>query len=68
MEELKVMWNGVHLVSSLSGIPLIFKAALLYTSSDIPASRKLSGFKGHSSGGFCENKITWGLTKKTGQN
>jgi hypothetical protein len=38
MEELKMLWKGIRLVSSLSTIPLIFKAALLCTSSDIPAS------------------------------
>ena len=48
VEELKALWKGVRLVSSQSTIPLVFKAALLCTSSDIPASRKLCGFKGHS--------------------
>ena len=48
VEELKALWKGVRLLSSLSTIPLIFKAALLCNFSDIPASRKLCGFKGHS--------------------
>ena len=48
VEELNALWKGVRVLSSLSTIPLIFKAALLCTSSDIPASRKLCGFKGHS--------------------
>ncbi|CAB4014381.1 Hypothetical predicted protein, partial [Paramuricea clavata] len=48
VEELKALWKGVRLQSSLSTISLIFRAALLCTSSDIPASRKLCGFKGHS--------------------
>jgi hypothetical protein len=48
VEELKALWKGVRLQSSLSSISLIFRAALLCTSSDIPASRKLCGFKGHS--------------------
>ena len=48
VEELKVLWKGVRLRSSLSTIPLLFKAALLCTSSDIPVSRKLCGFKGRS--------------------
>ncbi|CAB3978779.1 Hypothetical predicted protein [Paramuricea clavata] len=47
VEESKALWKGVRLVSSLSTIPLVFKVALLCTSSDIPASRKLCGFKGH---------------------
>ena len=49
MEELNALWEGVRLLLSRSTIPLIFKAALLCTSSDIPASRKLCGFKDHSS-------------------
>ena len=46
--ELKALWKGVRLTSSLSAVPLMFRAALLCTSSDIPASRKLCGLKGHS--------------------
>ena len=48
VDELKALWKGVRLQSSLSAIPLVFRVALLCTSSDIPASRKLCGFKGHS--------------------
>lgn len=48
VDELKALWKGVRLQSSLSTIPLVFRPALLCTSSDIPASRKLCGFKGHS--------------------
>lgn len=48
VEKLNALWKWVRLLSSLSTIPLIFKAALLCASSDIPASRKLCGFKGHS--------------------
>jgi len=46
--ELKALWSGVYLKNSLSRIPLKFRAAVLCTSSDIPASRKLCGIKGHS--------------------
>lgn len=46
--ELKVLWRGLRLTCSLSTVPLMFRAALLCTSSDIPASRKLCGLKGHS--------------------
>ena len=48
VEELKGLWKGVRLLTSLSKIPLIVRAAVLCTSSDIPATRKLCGFKGHS--------------------
>ncbi|CAB3993477.1 Hypothetical predicted protein [Paramuricea clavata] len=48
VNELKALWKGVWLQSSLSAIPLVFRVALLCTSSDIPTSRKLCGFKGHS--------------------
>lgn len=45
--------------SSLSVIPLLFRIALLCTSSDILATRKLCGFKGQSAfpGSFGENEI-----------
>ena len=45
VDELKALWKGVRLQSSPHTIPLVFRAALLCTSSDIPASRKLCGFK-----------------------
>ena len=48
ISELQVLWKGIRLRNSLSSIPLMFRAALLCTSSDIPASRKLCGIKGHS--------------------
>lgn len=48
VDELRALWKGVRLQSSLSVIPLLFRVALLCTSSDIPATRKLCGFKGHS--------------------
>ena len=48
VSELKQLWKGVRLKSSLSSVPLTFRAALLCTSSDTPASRKLCGLKGHS--------------------
>jgi len=46
--ELKALWKGVKLKSSLSRFPLTFRAAVMATSSDIPASRKLCGLKSHS--------------------
>ena len=48
VSELRALWQGVRLSTSLSTIPLQFRVALLCTSSDIPATRKLCGFKGHS--------------------
>jgi hypothetical protein len=48
IEELKALWKGVKLRSCLSRFPLTFRAAVMSTSSDIPATRKLCGFKGHS--------------------
>ena len=46
--ELQVLWKGIRLHSSLSSIPLLFPGAILLAASDIPAARKLCGFKGHS--------------------
>ena len=48
VDELQALWEGARLKSSLSSIPLMFRAALLCVSADIPAARKLCGFKGHS--------------------
>lgn len=44
---MKKLWNGV-VMQSESGAPVFVRAALLCTSCDIPASRKVSGFVGHS--------------------
>lgn len=79
VDELNALWKGVRLKSSLSSISLKFRAALLCVSADIPAARKLCGFKGHSAylgcsrclkvfpGGFGERKITLVLTEKAGK-
>ncbi len=48
VDELKALWKGIRFTSSLTVVPLRFRAALLCTSLDIPASRKLCGLKGHS--------------------
>lgn len=48
VSELQALWIGIYLQNSLCTIPLKFKAAILCTSSDIPASRKLCGINGHS--------------------
>jgi len=54
VKEMQVLWKGVYLKSSLSTfIPLRFRAALACVSCDIPAARKLCGFKGHNSNYGC---------------
>ena len=53
VNELQALWKGVRLKSSLSSISLKFRAALLCISADIPAARKLCGFKGHSAHRGC---------------
>ena len=53
MKELRSLWIGVKLKSALGRIPLTFRAAVLCTSSDIPATRKLCGFKSHSANLGC---------------
>ncbi|CAB4038564.1 Hypothetical predicted protein, partial [Paramuricea clavata] len=59
VDELKVLWKVVCLASDFSTIPLLFRAALLCTSCDIPASRKLCGLKGHSA-------FSWLIWQETG--
>jgi hypothetical protein len=68
----------LHLKTSLCSIPLKFRAALLCTSSDMPASRKLCGIKSHSAelgcfrclkkfpGGFGEKRDYSGFNRATG--
>ena len=68
MDELKAMGKGIRLRSCLSKFALTFCAAVMAVSSDIPATRKICGFKGHSAllgcsrclkrfpGGFGEKK------------
>ena len=45
VKEMKALWNGVYLKSSLCCLPLRFRAAIASISCDIPAARKLCGFK-----------------------
>ena len=45
VNELQALWKGVRLKSSLSSISLKVCAALVCISADIPAARKLCGFK-----------------------
>ena len=53
VDELKALWKGVKLTTSQSGIPLTYRGALLLASADLPAVRKLCGFKGHSAHRGC---------------
>lgn len=77
VDELNALWKGVRLKLSLSSISLKFRAALLCVSADIPAARKLCGFKGHSAylgcsrclkvfpGGFGEKKDYSGFDRES---
>ena len=48
VDKLKALWKGVRLRSCLSRSALTFRAAVMSISSDVPATRKICGFKGHS--------------------
>ena len=76
INELQCLWKGIRLKSSLSSVPLTFRAALLSVTADVPAARKLCGFTGHSahhdcsrclkefSGGFQEKKDYSGFDRE----
>ena len=53
VKEMKVLWNGVYLNSSLCCIPLCFRAAMVCICCDVPAARKICGFKSHNSHHGC---------------
>ena len=53
VDKMKVRWKGIRLHSSFSSIPLIYRGAILLAASDIPAARRLCGFKGHSAERGC---------------
>ncbi|CAB4011818.1 Hypothetical predicted protein [Paramuricea clavata] len=53
VKELQCLWKGIRLNSALSRFPLTFRAAVLAVSCDIPAARKLGGFKSHSAQRGC---------------
>ena len=48
IDELKALWKGIRLKSCVSRFALTFRAAVISISSDVPATRKICGFKGHS--------------------
>lgn len=52
VEELKDLWKGV-ILKNHNNHSLLIRAALLCSSSDIPASRKLCGFVGHNAVKAC---------------
>ena len=52
VNDLLTLWKGVVMISAF-GTPVIVRAALICTSCDIPASRKVSGFVGHSAYRAC---------------
>ena len=53
VKDLQCLWKGIRLNSALRRFPLTFRAAVLAVSFDIPAARKLGGFKSHSTQGGC---------------
>lgn len=58
VEELRIAWNGFTMNSfKCQQNPATFKVALICVGCDIPASRKLCGFLGHSATKGC-NKCT----------
>ena len=48
VDEVKAFWKGLNLTNSQSKIPLTYRGALLLASADLPAMRKLRGFKRRS--------------------
>ena len=57
VDEMQVLWKGIRLHSSWSSIPLLYRGAILLAASDIPAARKLCGFKGHSTKELVRNAL-----------
>ena len=53
VDELKALWKGVKLSTSQSSTALKYRGALILVSADLPAVRKLCGFKGHSAHRGC---------------
>ena len=64
--ELNELWKGVVMQSS-SGISVLVRAALICTACDIPASRKVSGFVGHSAYHACSRCLKEFPTSQFGQ-
>ena len=66
VDELKKLWSGV-IMQSASGVPVLVRSALVCTSCDIPASRKVSGFVGHSAYRACSRCLKPFPTERFGQ-
>ena len=76
IKELQCLWKGIKLSSTLSRFPLMFRAAILAVSCNMPAARKLGGFKSHAGyrgcscclkqfpGGFWESKDYSGFDRE----
>ena len=48
VNELQALWKGVKLSTSACSSPVTYPGALVLASADLPAIRKLCGFKGYS--------------------
>ena len=59
VDELNGPWKGVRMSTSLSPVPLRVVAALLCVAADIPATRKVCGFVGHSANKACSKCLNF---------
>lgn len=66
LKELTELWNGVIMESAL-GTSVLVRSALLCTACDIPASRKVSGFVGHSAYRGCSRCLKAFPTESFGE-
>ena len=68
VEELQELWKGVRLYTSESPkYKVLIRGALLCSACDLPAARKLCGFKGHNANRGCSKcykEITGPVTNK----
>ena len=66
VEDLKDLWKGVF-VPSASGISVFIRCALICTSCDILANRKVSGFVGHNAYHACSRCLKAFPTSRIGE-
>ena len=66
VNELKEMWKGV-VMHTASGMEVFVRAALICTSCDIPAIRKVSGFVGHNALHACSRCLKAFPTENFGE-
>ena len=66
VDELNGSWKGILLTTSLSPVSLKVFAALICVAADIPATRKVCGFVGHSANRACSKcfKFSPGASEK----